>query len=111
MNMSFLLPISRTSASASTSNYFPTSYREARERFQASAEAAECQLSSWEIAVRGPQGETLAIDAARWGNAHARRWLLITTGLHGSEAPFGSAVALRLLDQLAQLEPASDVGI
>lgn len=111
MIMSFLLSTSRTPISTAAASYFPSSYREARERFQASADAAGCQLTSWEIAARGPQGETLAIDAARWGNAHARRWLLVTTGLHGSEAPFGSAVALRLLDQLTQQEPADDVGI
>ncbi len=110
--MPFLLSSqqSRTKTSAQ-SNYFPCGYREASERFQTSADAADCPISSWEISARGPNGERLSIDVAQWGNPDAQRWLLLTTGLHGSEAPLGSAVVLNLLEELKQTEPDDDVGV
>ena len=91
--------------------YYPQSYWEARERFQAAAEQASAEQASWPITARGPAGEALSMQVARWGSPQARRWLLLTTGLHGSEAPFGSAVVLRLLHELRSTEPAMDTSI
>jgi hypothetical protein len=60
---------------------------------------------------RGPEGESLAIDAARWGKPDAQRWLLITSGLHGIEAPFGSAAQIVFLQHLRHETADAKVGI
>jgi hypothetical protein len=109
--MSFLADRPRERLQAAPSSWFPASYRESRERFQELAREAEAAPFTWQMAARGPREEPLAIDVARWGHENATRWLLLTTGIHGSEAPFGSAVLFRLLQQLQEEEPHQDVGI
>src|SRR5436190_15836153 len=71
---------------------FPPNYAEARERFLESAERMGCHTESWAVPHRCPVGGALAVDLARWGPADSKNWLLVTTGLHGTEAPFGSAI-------------------
>jgi hypothetical protein len=90
---------------------FPNRYSEAVERFQQFADASCCTRQTWTLPGQGPCGETLSIDIARWGQATATRWLILTSGLHGTEAPFGSAVQFRLLDDLARREPPCDIGV
>jgi hypothetical protein len=90
---------------------FSATYAEARERFLRAAEWADCRIESWRLDQTGPQGETLAVDVARWGNPSAQRWLLVTSGLHGTEAPFGSAAQIVFLQHLRHEIPDSKVGI
>lgn len=79
---------------------FPSSYTEARERFLEAAHHAGCDVVSWPMQAQGPHQSALFIDVARWGNPQASNWLLVTSGLHGTEGPFGSAVQLEFLKQL-----------
>jgi hypothetical protein len=60
---------------------------------------------------RGPVGETLAIDVARWGSPDAQRWLLLTSGLHGIEGSFGSAAQIIFLQHLQHEIRDDKVGI
>jgi hypothetical protein len=90
---------------------FPSNYSEARERFLESAERLGCHTESWGIPQRGPAGEDLSIDLARWGPADTKRWLLVSSGLHGTEGPLGSAVQLAFLDWLRDRRDIQDVGV
>lgn len=92
------------------SSLFPADYQQAREEFLAAADLAGCQTSSWPIKAPGWRQETLAIDVARWGSEATTHWLLITSGIHGTEGPFGSAVQLGFLRMLAERDPQS-VGV
>ena len=47
-----------------------------------------------------PAGTELTIDAAAFGTDRPRRVVLITSGLHGIEGFFGSAVQLALMDDI-----------
>jgi Protein of unknown function (DUF2817) len=77
---------------------FPSrSYAEARERFCHAAERAGLALSSHPIAAAGPAGEPLAIDVAERPAAGARATLVVSSGTHGVEGFFGSAVQLQFL--------------
>lgn len=74
---------------------FSTDYFDARDSFRAEATRAGARLSAHAIQARGPDGEELYIDSARLGAPRPRFLLLFTTGVHGIEAPAGSAL-LRL---------------
>jgi hypothetical protein len=91
--------------------HYPPSYAEARERFLETADEMGCHTESWALPQRCPTGGDLAIDVARWGAADNKHWLLITTGLHGTEAPFGSAVQFAFLDWLRAQRDSHEVSV
>jgi hypothetical protein len=65
---------------------FPTDYLDGRERFRALASRTDFVLESYEHPVeKGPQGETLSCDVARFGPSDAKRIILISSGTHGVE--------------------------
>lgn len=80
---------------------FPSDYTEARRRFCAAANARDFQLESHAIDATGPEGQQLFIDVAIGGRAEAQQALVLSSGLHGVEAPFGSAVQLAVLESEA----------
>lgn len=80
---------------------FPNDYTSARARFRLAAERLGGRIESHAIAPRGPSGEELALDAVRFGPPDAHGLLALSSGLHGVEGFFGSAV------QVAALEHAS----
>jgi hypothetical protein len=79
---------------------FPSDYVSARERFRIlSAERGWLQ-EAHPVAAPGHGEWDLTIDAARLGPTGAEGLLIISSGLHGVEAPFGSAVQLAWLESL-----------
>lgn len=76
---------------------YSTGYLEARSRFREAAKKIGCQLEAHPIAAQDPQGSQLTIDVARFGDPDATRALILSSGLHGIEGFFGSAVQLTLL--------------
>jgi hypothetical protein len=101
---------------------FSPDYFTARKRFREAAARLGWELESHAIEACGPTGEELTIDVAlssaqeRLGLAHASgafvpssqdgrstfgNTLVISSGLHGVEGFFGSAVQLRLMDRWA----------
>ncbi len=90
--------------------FFVDSYRFARDLFRREADAAGFDLDWAEIDGRGPAGERLAIDAAvrRGSGDHA---VVATSGLHGVEGFFGSAVQRALLADARRLERLSDATV
>ena len=68
---------------------FPPDYQTARSRFRLAAEKAGARLESWPV---GSPGDDLTIDVARLGPEDAPGLVLLSSGLHGVEAPLGSAL-------------------
>jgi hypothetical protein len=89
----------------SLSAAFPNDYTAARERFREAAQHLGWQLEAHPIETAGPSGEKLTIDVACSANEDADNVLVISSGLHGVEGFFGSAVQTALLKQWASLSP------
>ena len=79
---------------------FSSEYEQARARFCAAAERAGFTLVAYPITPRGPFGDELSIDVALKPAPGARRALVVSSGMHGVEGYFGSAVQLAALEQL-----------
>jgi hypothetical protein len=78
---------------------FCPDYVTARARFRSAAIATGASLEALPIHATGPRGEVLTIDAARVGPADAARTVVVSSGLHGVEGYYGSAVQLQLLER------------
>ncbi|MDB4973989.1 MAG: hypothetical protein JWN48_2330 [Myxococcaceae bacterium] len=76
---------------------FSGDYVSARTRFRLAASDAGFELLSYPIGQRGPDGSDLSIDVALRGPNTASRALVISSGMHGIEGYFGSAVQLAWL--------------
>jgi len=79
--------------------FFPPDYSTARRRFRSAADRLGCTIESQAIEPRGPAGEELTIDVARWGDPQADRLVIVSSGLHGVEGIFGSAVQTAWLEK------------
>jgi hypothetical protein len=87
--------------------HFSQTYAEAQRRFIAAARAAGATLQTHPIAAAAPDAapsEPLAIDVAILGPEDAPA-LIVSSGIHGIEGYFGSAVQLALLERLADAAP------
>lgn len=73
---------------------FPSDYRTSRSEFRDSAHRLGWSHMSQSIDGTGPAGEDLTIDVAASPNTDADCVLIVTSGLHGVEGPFGAAVQL-----------------
>ncbi len=80
---------------------FSADYSTARARFREAALACGCELESRALSERGPRGEELAIDVATSPGKKPGEVLVISSGIHGVEGYFGSAVQLALLREWA----------
>ncbi|OUL20094.1 hypothetical protein BV378_30300 [Nostoc sp. RF31YmG] len=78
---------------------FCPNYTTARNRFRTSALALGCRLEAYSIDQTGPNGEDLTIDVAILGNPHPQKVVVVSSGLHGVEGFFGSAVQCALLEE------------
>ena len=79
---------------------FSGSYEAARRRFGEAARAAAAPLERHPLAGRGPGGCELTVDVALVGARNPRRAVVVSSGLHGVEGFFGSAVQLAWLRRL-----------
>jgi hypothetical protein len=85
----------------SAARHFSRTYAEARERFLAAADEAGLDVHSHVHPMLGCDGETLAMDVARFGPPDAAGLLLISSGCHGVEGYCGSGVQVALLRDAA----------
>jgi hypothetical protein len=83
---------------STTGDLFPAQYSTGRAGFLAETAAAGAQLESRPHPVGGPNGEELAVDVARFGDAEARRVLVIGSGTHGVEGRCGSGIQRALVE-------------
>jgi hypothetical protein len=85
-------------------NDFSPDYFRARDQFRQAAEAVGARLEKHAIAARGPSGEELTIDVALLGSEAPRRAGLVSSGVHGVEGFFGSAVQLAMLGRAETID-------
>ena len=83
---------------ATNLDLFATDYEAARKRFRASASRIDWQLESHSFDSRGPNGEELTLDVACSPNDDPKAVLLVSSGTHGVEGFFGSAVQSKLAE-------------
>ena len=98
----FALYLVRSSNSESAS--FSPTYDVARQRFLEAARNVRAQTASYPIDQVGPTGESLSVDVAWVGAREPTQAVIVTSGLHGVEGFFGSAVQLAWLSRLASGE-------
>lgn len=78
---------------------FSPDYACARQRFRHAASHLGWQLETHPIGLVGPDGDELAFDVA-WSQGGAPdKVLVVSSGVHGVEGFFGSAVQVALLEQ------------
>jgi hypothetical protein len=78
---------------------FSSDYFTARKWFREAAERLGWASHAYPIGITGPQGEDLTIDVAASSPAGTDCVLVLSSGLHGVEGFFGSAVQLALLER------------
>lgn len=81
----------------SHSKHFSPDYATARERFREAAHALGWQGEAHRLKATSAAVEELTIDVAI-GPSSRPQTLVLSSGVHGAEAPFGSAVQLGLLE-------------
>lgn len=79
---------------------FSPDYAAARARFRAAAHALDARLEEHPIGQAGPDGDPLTIDVAVLGSAEPSRAVVVSSGLHGVEGFFGSAVQAALMEDV-----------
>ena len=82
-------------------DFFSADYSTARTRFIEAAEHAGLRREAHDIGFSGPAGKPLSIDTAFLGNPSPDNVVTLTSGLHGIEGFFGSAVQLAFLKERA----------
>ena len=65
------------------------------------------QLETYPIDAKGPRGEDLTIDVGVSRHGDPDRVLVLSSGVHGVEGFFGSAVQVALLERWANSPPLS----
>ena len=78
-------------------DYFSSSYGEARKKFLEAAIAAGAGIESLENPTPGPEGEGLFTDLALIGPRNSKTVLMLISGTHGVEGFAGSAVQTGLM--------------
>ncbi|MAR12338.1 MAG: hypothetical protein CL681_20505 [Blastopirellula sp.] len=90
--------------------FFSTHYEQARERFRAAVEQANGQLTSYAVEVDAPDsGAALTMDVAILGDAHSRNAVVVSSGVHGVEGFFGSAIQTAWLQRHADTSAREDL--
>ena len=92
-------------------DFFARSYAEARGKFLAAAEATGLDVQSHRHPLIGRDGEMLAMDVARCGDADAPALLVVSSGCHGVEGFCGSGVQNALLADAGFRAAAADAGV
>jgi hypothetical protein len=76
---------------------FSQSYAEARAKFRITAAAAGATLTTFVNPNKGPGGEELATDVARFGPDDAAGVMIVQSGTHGAEGFCGSGCQIALM--------------
>lgn len=92
-------------------NAFSPDYAVARDRFRHAARQRGWDLEHFELGQPGPHGEELTVDVARTVPSDASSTLVVSSGVHGVEAYFGSAVQIALMELSHWELPASQAAV
>lgn len=85
---------------------FSPDYATARARFREAVHGLHWQLETHAVGGRGPDGEELTIDIGSCPDRAVDKTVVVSSGVHGVEGFFGSAVQLALLQRWASEPPA-----
>jgi hypothetical protein len=88
--------------SATITGVFSQDYATARRRFRAAAERLGWTLEAHPIGMTGPDGGELTVDVGISPHTDTERVLVLSSGVHGVEGFFGSAVEVGLLEDWAR---------
>ncbi|HET6576413.1 MAG TPA: M14 family metallopeptidase, partial [Fimbriiglobus sp.] len=88
---------------------FSPDYFAARDRFRSAAARLVWAVHTHPIAARGPGDEELTLDAAVSSPAGREPLLVTSSGVHGVEGPFGSAVQVAALEEWGRTGPPAGV--
>ena len=94
----------KTGARHESERFFSPSYLVARQRFRKAATSTGAALTQHPIKTTEPN-QNLTIDVATIGSSDPTWTVVITSGLHGIEGFFGSAIQLAWLTQRATRRP------
>lgn len=89
----------------SKTSAFSADYAAARQRFRQAASSLGWRLEAYPIGVAGPGGEELTFDVGCSPGGDPESVLVVSSGVHGVEGFFGSAVQVALLEQWASATP------
>ena len=111
-----MVPFAEDKAATDTTvdlvDYYSRDYFEARDRFRTACAARHESILSLPIEAPSPNAESLTIDVAVLGAEKPTSALVLSSGLHGVEGLFGSAVQLAALERLvSQWHPPSDAAV
>ena len=84
----------------SAAGYFSADYFAAKTRFVASAARLRLPHHALQIHAPSPNGEPLTIDVAIAGPEKPKTAVVLSSGVHGVEGLFGSAVQLAFLERM-----------
>jgi hypothetical protein len=100
--MKLKLVRARSAPVRSTSvDFFSPDYFSAKARFLAASNRLGLELHSLPVEAPSPNNEPLTIDVAVAGAPHPTSALVVSSGVHGVEGFFGSAVQLAFLESLS----------
>ena len=91
-----------SSPGQSVGSFFSTNYQTARSRFVDSARKAGATLSRLTLSKLGPDKQALSVDIAWLGHPKPKRAIIHVSGVHGVEGFAGSAIQLKLLENLPE---------
>jgi predicted deacylase len=93
-------------------DFYSRDYFAARDRFVAVCERLGFTRHVLPVEAPSPNGQPLAIDVAIAGSVRPARALVVSSGVHGVEGLFGSAVQLAFLESLsANWQPADGTAV
>lgn len=85
-------------------HFFSTTYETARTRFRDALKQAGGQLTSYAVDTETPDsGASLTIDVGTIGDAASAKSVVISSGVHGVEGFFGSAIQTAYLERYDEL--------
>lgn len=90
---------------ATKATTFSADYATARQRFRQAASHLGWRVETYAIGAVGPDGEDLAFDVACSPGGDPEKVLVVSSGVHGVEGFFGSAVQLASLEMWAAATP------
>jgi len=90
---------------------FARDFTSAQQRFRAAVATVGGHIESHVHPLRGPDGEALATDVARFGSQKARELLILISGVHGVEHYPGSACMVSWLESGAAARLPDNVAV
>ncbi|WP_439632403.1 DUF2817 domain-containing protein [Shinella sp.] len=93
------------------SGLFAGDFSALRARFLAAARTAGASLVEYLHPLHGPNGERLATDVAYLGRNDASKLMVLISGTHGVEGPFGSACQTAWLSQNSPWQLPDDTAV